>query len=148
MVSEKIFCPPAHQGAANRKQHHKVARLDAQGDAMFPTMGATGFDEVVLIDLVALLPTTATIWILWYCFQTIIRDNVRDLQFFLTFIIVFVPFVMLIYFGAAILIYDALATRSGRPTVLPLELLSPEVLGAAVVYFGLTAWLWSRWRKL
>jgi uncharacterized membrane protein len=86
--------------------------------------------------------------LLWYVLETIFPDEVRDPQFFLTFIIVFVPLVMLVYFGLAFLNYDAIAAQFGRPTALPLGPLSPEALGAAVCYIGLTVWLWSRWRKL
>jgi hypothetical protein len=97
---------------------------------------------------VPLFLTAATLRVLWYVLETIFPDEVRDPRFFLTFVIVAVPFVMLIYFGLAFLNYDAIAAQFGRPTSLPLGLLSPETLGAAVSYIGLTVWLWSRWRKL
>jgi hypothetical protein len=64
-----------------------------------------------------------------------------------TFITVIVPFVMLIYFGLAIINYDAIAARSGWPQALPLKgLLSPPLVGAVVFYIGQTVWLWWRWR--
>ena len=104
--------------------------------------------EIILVDVVALFLATATVWILWYFLTKTFPDEVRDLQFFLTFVIVIVPFVMLIFFGLAMLRFDAIATRSGWPSELPLTPLSPPVLGAAAFYIGQTVWLWSRWRKL
>ena len=55
--------------------------------------------EIILIDLVTLFLMVATVSILWYGAKKIFRGETRDLQFFLTFIVVIVPFVMLIYFG-------------------------------------------------
>jgi glucan phosphoethanolaminetransferase (alkaline phosphatase superfamily) len=104
--------------------------------------------EIILIDLVALLLAVAVVWMLWYFLIWNVGHEVRDPQFFVTFILVIVPFVMLICFGMAIIHYDAVATRSGWSTALPLKPLSPPILGAAVFYFGQTLWLWSRWRKL
>ena len=104
--------------------------------------------EIILVDLVALFLAVATVWILWYVLKKISLDEVRDARSFLTFILVIVPFVMLIYFGLATLNYDVMATRSGWPQALPLKRLSLPVLGAAAFYIGQTAWLWSRWRKL
>jgi hypothetical protein len=75
-------------------------------------------------------------------------DEVRGPQFLLTFVIVAVPFVMLIYFGLAILNSDAIATWLGQPTALPLGPLPPHLPVTVVFYLGLIMWLWSRWRKL
>jgi hypothetical protein len=68
--------------------------------------------ELILIGLVATFLTAATVWVLWYVFETIFTDDVRDPRFFLTFVIVFVPFAMLIYFGLDALIDDAIACVS------------------------------------
>ena len=64
-------------------------------------------------------------------------------------IVVVVPFVMLIYFGLAVIICDNISLARGWSTALPLQIFSrAEGLAAAVTYIGLTAWLWLRWRKL
>jgi hypothetical protein len=76
---------------------------------------------------------------------TQMRSDTFDL--FLTFIVVIVPFVMLTYFGAAIIIYDAI-TAAPWPIALPAKPSSRELLAVAVPYIGLTVWLWLRWRKL
>jgi hypothetical protein len=57
-----------------------------------------------------------------------------------------VPFVMLIYFGAAFIISDVI----GVGAILPKEeeLSPPECLVAAVSYVGLFGWLCWRWRNL
>jgi hypothetical protein len=104
--------------------------------------------EIILVDLLPLFLTVVSVWFLWYVLQTIFLDEVGDPQFLLTFIIVAVPFVMLICFGVARLNYDAIAARFGRPTVLPLGPLPPHLPVTVVYYIGLTVWLWSRWRKL
>ena len=102
--------------------------------------------ELILIGFVATFLTVATVWILWYLLEKIDRE-VIDIRSFLTFVVVVVPFVMIIYFGLDAVIDDAVATRGGWPTELPLGL-PPEIPALAVVYIGLTAWLWLRWRKL
>ena len=105
--------------------------------------------EIILVDLVALFLAVATVWILWYVLKKISLDEVRDARSFLTFILVIVPFVMLIYFGLAIINYDAIAARSGWPPILPLDSLSsPPIIGAVAFYIGQTVWLWLGWRKL
>ena len=107
------------------------------------------FDEIVLIDLLALLLSVGTVSIIWYVAKRIFADDVKDLQFFLSFIVVVIPFVMLIYFGLAVINYDTMAALSGLPLVLPLA--SPSslpVVGLAAFYIGLTMWLWWDWRKL
>jgi len=75
--------------------------------------------ELLLIGVVATFLTAATVWFFWYVLETIFPDDVRDPEFFLTFIIVFIPFVMLIYFGLDAIVDDAVATRAGRPVELP-----------------------------
>jgi hypothetical protein len=106
-------------------------------------------DEIILIDLLALFLAVATVSILWYVIKKIFADQVKDLQFFLTFIVVVVPFVLLICFGLAVINYDAAAVRYGWTSVLPLNgVLSPPIVGATAFYIGQTMWLWWDWRKL
>ena len=105
-------------------------------------------DEIILIDLVTLFLMVATVSILWYGVKKIFPGETRDLQFFLTFIVVVVPFVMLIYFGLAIINYDAMTRSSGWEPALPLKgPLSPPIIGLIVFYIGQTVWLWSSWRR-
>jgi predicted permease len=107
------------------------------------------FDEIVLIGLLALVAAIATVSIIWYVAKKIFPDDVKDPQFLLTFIGVVVPFVLVIYFGLAVINYDAIAGVSGWPLVLPLDsLLSPALIGAVAFYIGQTMWLWWDWRKL
>ena len=87
--------------------------------------------------------------ILWYVVKKAFPHDVKDLQFLLTFIVVVVPFVLVIYFGLAVINYDAIAALSGWPLVLPLDSpLSPPIVGALAFYIGQTMWLWWDWRKL
>ena len=104
--------------------------------------------EIIFIAFVAIFLTVATVWILWYAAEKLLPDDVEQLQFFLTFIIVAVPFVILIYFGLDTIIDDTVATRVGWPTALPLGPWPEEIPIAVVVYIGLTVWLGLRWRKL
>jgi len=107
------------------------------------------FGEIVLVDLLALLLSVGTVSIIWYVAKKIFPDDVKDLQFFLSFIVAVIPFVMIIYFGLAVINYDAMAARSGWPLVLPLDSpLSPAVVGLAAFYIGQTMWLWWDWGKL
>jgi membrane protein YdbS with pleckstrin-like domain len=55
---------------------------------------------------------------------------------------------MLIYGGLTIAIYDRMKVASSGWPFLPLTPSSVVILAAAVVYIGLTMWLWSHWRKL
>ena len=104
---------------------------------------------MVLIDLLALVVAIATVSILWYVMKKTFPDDVKDLQLLLTFIVVIIPFVMIVYFGLAVINYDAIAALSGWPLVLPLDsLLSPLIVGAVAFYIGQTMWLWWDWRKL
>ena len=107
------------------------------------------FNETVLIDLLALVASIATVYVLWYVVKKAFPDDVKDLQLFLTFIVVIVPFVMMVYFGLAVMNYDAIAALAGWPLVLPLDsLLLPLLVGAVAFYIGQTMWLWWDWRKL
>jgi hypothetical protein len=106
-------------------------------------------DEVMLVDVVALFLSIATVSVLWYVVKKRIFPNeVRDVRFFLEFIVVAVPFVILVYFGAAIVNYNAIIRFFDWPEVLPLSgRLPPAIIGAAVFYIGQTVWLWWDWRK-
>jgi len=105
-------------------------------------------DEIVFIDLLALFLAVATVETVWYVVKKAFPNEVGDVHFFAPFIFVVVPFVMLIYFGLALINYDAMATRSGWQPVLPLKgLLSPPIVGAVIFYVGQTALLWRSWRK-
>jgi len=60
-------------------------------------------DEIVVIDLLALFLAVAAVEIIWYVVKKAFPDQVRDLRFFLTFIVVIVPFVLTVCFGFAII---------------------------------------------
>ena len=99
--------------------------------------------------VLALAMAIATVSILWYVAKRALPDDVKELQFFLTFIVVVVPFVIVTYFGLAAINYDTIAALAGWPFALPLDsLLSPLILGAVAFYIGQTMWLWWDWRKL
>ena len=128
-----------------------IANYKIEGEQLFYVTNTSPFliDEIVLIDLLALVVAIATVSILWYVVKKAFPDDVKGLQFFLTFIVVVVPFVIIIYFGLAVINYDAMAGLSGWPLVLPLDsLLSPLIVGALAFYIGQTMWLWWDWRKL
>ena len=117
---------------------------------MMPLIAPPRFliDEIVLVDVLALFLSIATVSILWYAPKKIFPDEVKDIRFFLTFIIVIVPFVILVYFGGAVINYNAVAIRLDWPEVLPLNDLFPTVIvAAAAFYIGQTVWLWWRWRR-
>ena len=106
-------------------------------------------DEIVLFDVFVFFLSIATVSFLWYVVKKIFPDDVKDLEFFLTFIVAVVPFVIIVYFGAALINYNAIATELGWPEVLPItRLLQPAIVGAAAFYIGQTMWLWWDWRKL
>src|SRR5215468_6048511 len=86
--------------------------------------------ELAFFGLVPLLLIVGTVWILWRVYEKIYPD-VTDIRSFLTFILVIVPFVSSTYFGLAIILYDAINAGSGWPTILPLNELSPVLLGFA-----------------
>ncbi|HMF26756.1 MAG TPA: hypothetical protein VKG24_32210 [Pseudolabrys sp.] len=99
--------------------------------------------------IAALVVAIATVFSLWYVVKRAFTDDVKDLQLFLTFIVVVVPFVILIYFGLAVINYDSIAALSDWPLVLPLDRpSSPLIAGALAFYIGQTMWLWWDWRKL
>jgi hypothetical protein len=104
--------------------------------------------EVIVIDMVMLAFTVATILILFYGSKKIFPADFRQPQFFLTFIIVMVPLIIQFYQGLALLNYDSAAKMFGWSSPLPLEPSSPLLVGAVVFYIGQVAWLWSRWRKV
>jgi tungstate transport system substrate-binding protein len=128
-----------------------IANYKIEGEQPFYVTNTSPFlfDEIVLIDLLALLLSVGTVSILWYVVKKALPDEVKDLQFFVTFIVVVVPFVILVCFGSALINYDAIAARSGWPPILPLDSLSsPPIIGAVAFYIGQTVWLWLGWRKL
>jgi hypothetical protein len=102
--------------------------------------------EILLLELVALFLTAATVWSFLYAIKTLSPDEFEDPQFIWTVLFVIIPFVMLIYFGLAIIICNEITARSGRPTLLPLELSLRKIVPATVTYIGLTLWVWLRWR--
>jgi len=102
---------------------------------------------LIPIGFVATFLTVATAWILWYAAEKVFPNEIGQLQFFLMFIVMIIPFLMLIYFGWDAIIDDAVATQAGSPSELPLGV-PPEIPVLAVVYIGLTVWLGLRWRKL
>ena len=98
-----------------------------------------------LLYFAALFLTVATLWILLYADPNE-GSSPRD---FFVLIVVVIPFVMLIYFGLAVIICDNIGLARGWSTALPLQIFSrAEGLAAAVTYIGLSVWLWLRWRKL
>ena len=128
-----------------------IANYKIEGEQPFYVTNTSPFlfGEIVLIDLLALVVAIATVSILWYVVKKAFADDVKDLQFLWTFIVAVVPFVIIIYFGLAVINYDAIAGRSGWPLVLPLDrLLSPLIVAALAFYIGQTMWLWRDWRKL
>jgi tungstate transport system substrate-binding protein len=127
-----------------------IANYKIEGEQLFYVTNTSPFlfDEIGLIDLLALVVAIATVSTLWYVVKQVFPDDVKDLQLFLTFIIVIIPFVMILYFGLAVINYNAIAELSGWPPVLPLNsLLSPLIVGAVAFYIGQTMWLWWDWRK-
>jgi tungstate transport system substrate-binding protein len=128
-----------------------IANYKIEGEQSFYVTNTSYFlfGEIVLIDLLALVVAIATMSILWYVVKKAFADDVKDLQFLLTFIVVVVPFVIIIYFGLAVINYDAIAGLSGWPLVLPLDSrLSLLIVGALAFYIGQTMWLWWDWRKV
>jgi hypothetical protein len=108
------------------------------------TMATT---EPILLYAVALLSTVATLWISCYAIETLSPNEFEDPRSFLILILVIVPFVMLIYFGLAVIIDDKI--NMGPGTALPLRPSHTARTTAVVVltYYGLSRWLWFRWRK-
>jgi tungstate transport system substrate-binding protein len=124
-------------------------RIEGKQPFYLTTKSPVPFDEIVLIDLLALVLSVGTVSVFWYLAKKTFPDEVKDLQFFLTFIITVVPFVMLIWFGLAATNYDAMAALSGWPKVLPLDSpLTLPIVGLTAYYIGQTMWLWWDWDKL
>ena len=98
----------------------------------------------ILLYLGALFLTVATLWPFSYATQTIKKI---DSQFFWVLIVVAIPFLMLLYFGLAILISDTISTGAAWLTADDDELTFSESLVLAVSYVGLSGWLWLRWRN-
>jgi hypothetical protein len=118
---------------------------------MMPLIAPPHFliDEIVLVDVLAFFLSIATVSFLWYAPKKTFPDEVKDFQFLLTFIIAIVPFLILVYFGTALINYNAIAIRFDWPEVLPLSGLLPlAIVGATVFYIGQTVWLWWDWRTL
>ena len=100
----------------------------------------------ILLYLGALFLTVATLWFSLYADQTTNPEQ-TDLRSFLVFIVVVIPFLMVIYFGFAILISDTISLRAAWLTADDTELTFSESLVLAVTYVGLSGWLWLRWRR-
>lgn len=100
--------------------------------------------EIILLELVALLSTVAT---MWFVLNFIGPDEFASSQTFWIILIVIIPFFMLIYFGLAIAICNWMVARFGRPT-LPSEPSLRKIVPAIVTYIGVSAWVWLRWRKV
>jgi hypothetical protein len=86
-------------------------------------------DEILLVDLLAMFLSVATVSILWYVVKKAFPNEVRDIRFFLTFVVGIIPFVIFIYFGSAIIIEDAIAAPPW-PMPMPVKLSRPDVLVA------------------
>jgi hypothetical protein len=103
----------------------------------------------ILLYLVALFLTVATVWLLslfLYATQTNSPEQ-TDHRFFLVLIGAVLPFFMLIYFGFTFIISDTISLGAPWPTTKKEELSFSESLVAAVTYVGLSGWLWLRWRN-
>ena len=103
----------------------------------------------ILLYLVALFLTVATVWLLslfLYATETI-SPNQTDSRLFLVLIGVVIPFVMLIYFGLAFISSDTIVLGARWPTTKKEEMSFSESLVAAVTYVGSSGWLWLRWRN-
>ena len=97
----------------------------------------------ILLYLVALFLTVATLWPLSYPTQTIFPRLTGPW----VLIIVGIPFVMLFYFGLAFLIDDTIIDGADHLTAREEELSFTEGVVAVVSYVGLSGWLWLRWRN-
>jgi hypothetical protein len=98
----------------------------------------------ILLYLVALFLTAATLWLFLHAAQTI---SPNDPEIFWVFIFVVIPFVMLVYFGLAFIIDDTISLGATSLTPKENELSFAESLFAAVSYVGLSGWVWLRWRN-
>src|SRR6516164_11297799 len=95
----------------------------------------------ILLYLVALFPTVATLRPISYPTQTIFPTKTSP-HFVWVFIVVVLPFVMLFYFGLAFLIDDTISEGADRLTAREEELSFTEGVVATVSYVGLSGWLW------
>jgi protein-S-isoprenylcysteine O-methyltransferase Ste14 len=103
--------------------------------------------EAILLYVVALLLTVVTLWIVCYAIQTLSPNEFEDPGLFLILILVIVPFVMLIYFGLAVIIDDRINMEPGTALPLRPSLTTNATAVAVLTYCGLSRWLWLRWRK-
>jgi hypothetical protein len=102
--------------------------------------------DIILLGLLALLLFVVTITALWEIEKELNPSGAKTLGFILIFAVVFVPFTMLIYFGMAIVIYEATAAlQPNWPTWSSLFL--PILICLAFIYFAAMSWLWLRWYK-
>jgi tungstate transport system substrate-binding protein len=67
-----------------------IANYKIEGEQSFYLTNTSPFlfGEIALIDLLALLLSVGTVSIIWYVAKKIFPDDVKDLQFFLSFIVV------------------------------------------------------------
>ena len=100
----------------------------------------------IMLYLVALFLTVATLWPFSYPTQTIF-PKLSGPQSVWVIIVVIIPFVMLFYFGLAFLIDDTISMEADHLTAREEELSFTEGLIAALSYVGLSGWLWLRWRN-
>jgi hypothetical protein len=112
--------------------------------------------ETILLSLVALFLTVATLWSFSYATQTISLKDPRDLSLL---IIVVIPFLMLLYFGGAFIISDMISERAEWLKAMRSELGADwlkvmrsklsftESVVVAISYVGLSGWLLLRWRN-
>ena len=118
-IQENVTVDQLKDIAAQWLIAHPEARHLSERKAMMPLIAPPHFliDEIVLVDVLALFLSIATVSFLWYVLKKIFPDEVKYIGFFLTFIIVIVPFVILVYFGGAVINYNAIAIRLDRPEV-------------------------------
>jgi hypothetical protein len=123
--------PPAAPWLHRYNISYGNERADGEPD---DTTDAPAGSEIVLLELVALFLTVATIWILLNAIKTFTPDDFENPNF--------------VYFGLTIIICNEMAARFGRSTVLPLGLSLRKIVPVTVTYIGLSAWVWLRRRKL
>ena len=96
----------------------------------------------ILLYLLALFLAVATLW----AFSEV-NPKETDPALCWLIIIAVIPFVMLVFFGLAILISDTISVGAPWLTADDNELTFSEGLVLAVSYVGLSGWLWWRRRK-
>ena len=67
--------------------------------------------ELFLFVIMPLFATVAAVWTFWNVLAAIDPNEVKSIQSFLTVIVVVVPFVMLVFYGLAVVMYDQLMKR-------------------------------------